>query len=66
MLRFFGVTKVRLFTNNPKKLEALSAGGIHVRRETHQVGQTPQNIFYLKTKARRCGHLMDFGDEADT
>jgi GTP cyclohydrolase II len=63
MLRFFGITKVRLFTNNPKKVETLAAGGIDVQREAHQVGETPQNIFYLKTKASKCGHLMSFGDE---
>jgi len=62
MLRFFGITKVRLFTNNPRKVEALRAGGLHVQRETLQVGETPQNIFYLKTKASKCGHLMRFGD----
>jgi GTP cyclohydrolase II len=65
MLRFFGITKVKLFTNNPKKMEALRAAGIHVRREPHQVGQTPQNVHYLKTKARKCGHLLEFGDAKD-
>jgi GTP cyclohydrolase II len=60
MLRFFGITKVRLLTNNPKKVEALAASGIDVQREAHQVGETPQNLFYLKTKANRCGHLMSF------
>jgi GTP cyclohydrolase II len=60
MLRFFGIAKVRLFTNNPRKVEALTAGGIHVQREAHQVGETPQNAFYLRTKASKCGHLMSF------
>jgi GTP cyclohydrolase II len=63
MLRFFGITKVNLLTNNPKKVEALEARGIHVRREAHQVGQTPQNLPYLKAKAHKSGHLMEFGDE---
>jgi GTP cyclohydrolase II len=62
ILRFFGVSKVRLLTNNPKKVEALEASGIHVIREPHQVGQTPQNLDYLKTKAHKSGHLMDFGE----
>ena len=65
MLRFFGISKVTLLTNNPKKLEALLARGIHVNREGHQVGQTPQNLFYLKTKASKSGHLMCFGDDED-
>jgi GTP cyclohydrolase II len=63
ILRFFGISKVNLLTNHPKKVEALQARGIHVIRETLQVGQTPHNLFYLKTKARKSGHLMCFGDE---
>jgi len=60
MLRFFGITKVNLLTNNPKKIEALESAGISVHRESHQVGQTSQNLSYLKTKARKSGHLMRF------
>ena len=63
ILRFFGISKVRLLTNNPNKIEALESRGIHVQREIHQVGETPQNLFYLKTKANKCGHLMFFDDE---
>jgi GTP cyclohydrolase II len=63
MLRFFGITKVRLLTNNPKKIEGLETRGIHVQRKIHQMGETPQNLFYLKTKANKCGHLMFFKDE---
>jgi GTP cyclohydrolase II len=60
ILRFFGITEVNLLTNNPKKIEALVAKGIHVNRESHQVGETPQNLPYLKTKAQKSGHLMRF------
>lgn len=60
MLRFFGITKVNLMTNNPKKVEALRARGISVNREAHQVGQTPQNLSYLKTKANKSGHILEF------
>jgi len=63
ILAFFGITKVRLLTNNPKKIEALENRGINVQREVHQVGETPQNLFYLKTKVNKCGHLMFFEDE---
>jgi GTP cyclohydrolase II len=63
MLRFFGITKVNLLTNNPKKIDALASRGIHVNRESHQVGQTPQNLSYLKTKAHKSGHLMMFEEE---
>jgi len=60
ILRFFGVTKVNLLTNNPKKIDALAERGISVHRESHQVGQTPQNLSYLKAKASKSGHLMLF------
>ncbi|MCL1908218.1 MAG: GTP cyclohydrolase II [Holophagaceae bacterium] len=60
MLRFFGIRKVNLMTNNPKKVDALVARGISVKREAHQVGQTAQNLSYLKTKASKSGHLMEF------
>jgi GTP cyclohydrolase II len=60
MLRFFGITKVNLLTNNPKKMKALKSAGISVHRESHQVGQTAQNLGYLKTKASKSGHLMQF------
>ncbi|MCL1893981.1 MAG: GTP cyclohydrolase II [Holophagaceae bacterium] len=62
ILRFFGITKVNLMTNNPKKVEALEARGLNVKRESHQVGQTPQNLSYLKTKANKSGHIIEFGE----
>lgn len=60
MLRFFGIHKVRLLTNNPRKVEALEDAGIHVQREAHQLESNPHNLFYLQTKARKSGHLLDF------
>ncbi|MBI4911449.1 MAG: GTP cyclohydrolase II [Acidobacteria bacterium] len=63
MLRFFGIHKVRLLTNNPRKIEALEEAGIHVQREAHQAASNPHNLFYLQTKARKSGHLMDFLEE---
>jgi len=63
MLRFFGIRKVRLLTNNPRKIEALEEHGIHVHRESHQMESNPHNLFYLKTKAEKSGHLLDFEEE---
>ena len=60
MLGFFGIHKVRLLTNNPRKIEALESAGIHVQREAHQLESNPHNLFYLQTKARKSGHLLDF------
>lgn len=63
MLRFFGITKVKLLTNNPRKIQALENAGIHVQREAHQLGSNPHNLRYLQTKAAKSGHLLDFTEE---
>ncbi|MDE3246123.1 MAG: GTP cyclohydrolase II [Acidobacteriota bacterium] len=60
MLRFFGIRKVRLLTNNPKKILALEDAGIEVMREAHQQASNPHNLRYLKTKAKKSGHLLSF------
>ena len=63
MLRFFGIRKVRLLTNNPKKILALEDAGIEVMREAHQQASNPYNLRYLKTKAKKSGHLLNFKEE---
>ena len=63
MLRFFGIRKVRLLTNNPKKIMALEDAGIEVMREAHQQASNPHNLRYLKTKAKKSGHLLSFKEE---
>ena len=64
MLRFFGIHKVRLLTNNPKKIQALEDAGIEVMREAHQQASNPHNLRYLKTKAKKSGHMLSFREEA--
>jgi GTP cyclohydrolase II len=64
MLRFFGISKVKLLTNNPRKIEALQEAGIHVQREPHQIDSNPHNLRYLQTKAAKSGHLLDFTEDA--
>lgn len=63
MLRFFGIRKVLLLTNNPKKILALEDAGIEVMREAHQQASNPHNLRYLKTKAKKSGHLLSFKEE---
>jgi 3,4-dihydroxy 2-butanone 4-phosphate synthase / GTP cyclohydrolase II len=63
MLRFFGIHKVRLLTNNPRKITALEDAGIHVQRESHQLGANAYNLRYLKTKAKKSGHLLEFKED---
>jgi GTP cyclohydrolase II len=59
MLDLLGVTRVRLMTNNPKKIEALRAAGLDVSDQRIQGRPTPQNIHYLATKRDRAGHFLD-------
>jgi len=59
MLKDFGVSRVRLMTNNPRKVEALKAGGIEVvERVPIECGRNPHNEAYLTTKADKLGHLL--------
>ncbi len=60
MLVNLGVRKMRLITNNPKKLVGLEGYGLSV------VGRVPiettahdKNIKYLKTKKKKMGHLLE-------
>lgn len=60
MLEHLHIEKVKLMTNNPKKVEALAALGIDVvERIPHQTGRNPHNIKYLETKKGKLGHLFD-------
>jgi GTP cyclohydrolase II len=59
MLRRLGLTRVRLLTNNPTKVDRLIEEGIEViERVPHQIAANRHNQAYLRTKARRAGHLL--------
>ena len=59
MLQQLGIERVRLLTNNPQKIAALTACGIVVEgREAHAYPPNGVNDDYLATKARRFGHLL--------
>ena len=60
MLRDLGVRSVRLLTNNPDKMRQLSAFGLEIsQRVPIQMPETDHDAFYLETKRRRMGHLLD-------
>lgn len=67
MLGQIGVKKVRLMTNNPRKVNAMQDVGIEVaERVPLQVGKNRYNEAYLKTKSTELGHMMSehhFNDE---
>ena len=59
MLDFLKVKKLRLMTNNPRKVQALEELGFTVtERIPLQTGQNPHNANYLATKAGKLGHLI--------
>ncbi len=59
ILRDRGFTRVRLLTNNPEKVAALSRCGITVvERVPHVFPANDHNEKYLRTKASRSGHLF--------
>ena len=58
VLRFLGVSRVRLLTNNPAKVRALADAGLDVVRKSHQQPSNPHNARYLMTKAEKSGHLL--------
>ncbi len=60
ILRELGIDRVRLMTNNPAKVAGLQASGVQVLETAPlQVGRSPENETYLRTKAERMGHWID-------
>ncbi len=64
ILEDLGVEKVKLMTNNPKKLSGISGYGIEiVERIPIQMNHNEKNEFYLKTKKEKMGHLLKIKEE---
>lgn len=54
-----GVRKIRLMTNNPRKIVGLEGYGIEVvERVPIEVPPRDQNLRYLKTKKEKLGHIL--------
>ena len=61
MLDSLGVKSIRLMTNNPRKIDDLTWHGVAIsERVPLIIPPNPYNEFYLKTKATRSGHLIEF------
>lgn len=59
-----GIRKVRLMTNNPRKIVALNGYGLQiVERAPLVIEPNEQNARYLDTKRRKLGHLLDYQEE---
>jgi len=59
ILKALGVSKVRLLSNNPEKIEALERAGVEViERVPCEVEPSAHAEEYLKTKKEKLGHLF--------
>jgi 3,4-dihydroxy 2-butanone 4-phosphate synthase/GTP cyclohydrolase II len=54
-----GVHKMKLMTNNPKKIVGLQGYGIEItKRVPLEISPNENNITYMKTKQKKMGHLL--------
>lgn len=59
IIQFFGITQVRLLSNNPEKVAALENAGIEVVERAPIIAPPVETtIEYLKTKRDKMGHLF--------
>lgn len=58
-----GVKKIKLMTNNPKKIAGLTGYGIEiVDRIPIQMNHNESNEYYLRTKKQKLGHILNFDE----
>jgi 3,4-dihydroxy 2-butanone 4-phosphate synthase/GTP cyclohydrolase II len=63
ILSALGIRKMRLMTNNPKKIIGLEGYGLEITgRVPIEVEPRPENIKYLVTKCQKLGHLINLKD----
>jgi 3,4-dihydroxy 2-butanone 4-phosphate synthase/GTP cyclohydrolase II len=60
-----GISKMRLMTNNPKKIIGLEGYGLEVvERVSIEIDPCNENEFYLLTKQEKMGHLLHLKEKA--
>ena len=61
ILSELGISKIRLLTNNPRKIIGLEGFGLEVvERVALQIEHNEHNEHYLKTKKNKLGHFLEF------
>ncbi|NLA75198.1 MAG: bifunctional 3,4-dihydroxy-2-butanone-4-phosphate synthase/GTP cyclohydrolase II [Deltaproteobacteria bacterium] len=64
MLHSLGIRKMRMMTNNPKKIKGIEGYGLEVTgRVPIECEPKPENMRYLLTKCQKLGHMMKIGSE---
>ena len=59
ILRKVGLGKIRIMTNNPRKIVGLEGYGLHLVERVHiEVQAKEDNIKYLRTKQKKMGHMF--------
>lgn len=61
ILADLGVKRIKLMTNNPRKISGLAGYGMEVvERVAIQMNYNEKNAYYLKTKQAKMGHMLEF------
>lgn len=66
ILRYLGIKKMRLMTNNPRKIYGIDGYGLEiVARVPIEMTPTQENLFYLQTKQDKLGHILSVTTKSD-
>ena len=64
ILADLGLHKIRLLTNNPRKVIGLESYGLKIVETVElRTPPTPYNLEYLKTKQKKLGHLLEVDED---
>ncbi len=66
ILKSLGLGRIRLLTNNPKKIVGLEGYGLHIEdRVPIQIVPKSDNLRYLTTKQSKLGHMLELKTEGE-
>jgi len=65
ILKQLNLKRVRLMSNNPKKIEALQRAGFEVERVPIEIEPQARTLGYLRAKKDKLGHLLENVNDKD-